>query len=135
MFSGPRIQTGVEAGDEVWWGAYEVVEFSEKDSGKILKVSVDSKGNELSIEFWRGGLNIQDISSWMKDRVEVKRTPRGRNPDLSWLIVAGIYTLYFVDHVRLIHRLSNVIKEYSYLPHPDYFPIRDYEIMYRIEVL
>ncbi len=130
MFSGPRLQSGEEQGGQVWWGAYEVLELKETDAGKTLRVSVESKGNDLSIELWRGAYDGGNLSAWVQDRVAVTQSPRERDPTLEWRIEAGIYTVYFVDHVRL----KCAIRDrgfWAYEPNP----VFDYEILYRIEVL
>jgi hypothetical protein len=132
MFSGPRIQTGEDENDEVWWGAYEALQFRKQDSGKTLAVQVNSIGNDLSIELWRGAYDGKDLRAWMRSRVEVARSDRGRDPTLTWKIEVGDYTVYFVDYVRLEHSIRHY-------PHDTYwayriFPVSDYEILYRIEV-
>jgi hypothetical protein len=132
MDSGPRIQTGKEEGDQVWWGACQVLKFSKKDSGKTLKVSVESKGNALSIELWRGAYNGRDIQAWLKNRVDVTRSPREQNPTLTWKIEVGNYTVYLVDYVRLKHHIRDGARGFwAY----EIYPIRDYDILYRIEIL
>jgi TIR domain len=132
MYSGPRIQTGVEEGDHVWWGACQVVTFSQKDSGKTLRVSVVSDGNDLSVELWRGAYDGKDVGAWLKERVEVARTPRGRNPTLAWEIEVGTYTIYLVDYVCLKHHIREGPRGYwAY----EMYPIREYDILYRIEIL
>ena len=56
MLSGPRLRTGVEEGDHIWWGAYDVLEYSEEDRGKTLRINVeaDPRGYKPGIEIWRG---------------------------------------------------------------------------------
>jgi hypothetical protein len=131
MFSGPRLQTGKDEGDEIWWGAYLVVAYSEEDIGKTLSVRVESKGNDLSIELWRGAYDGADVGAWVRDRAEVARSPRGPDPTLRWNIEAGTYTVYFVDHVRLKRTIRDYPYGYwAYEP----FPVHDYEILYRVEI-
>ena len=131
MYSGPRIQTGVEAGDHVWWGAYQLIKFSEKDSGKKLNVTVESNKNELSIELWRGAYNGKNVGAWLQERVEVTRTDRQQDPKLAWRIEAGTYTVYLVDYVCLKHDIRDGPRGFwAY----ETYPIRDYEILYRIEI-
>jgi hypothetical protein len=133
MNSGPRIQTGEEEGDQVWWGAYQTLTFPQKDSGKTLQITVDSKGNDLSIELWRGVYNGRDVTSWLKARADVTRSSREKNPTLTWKIEAGNYTIYLVDYVRLDHHIRYGVYD-SYWAYR-VFPIRDYDILYRIEIL
>jgi hypothetical protein len=72
MYNGPRLQTGEKAGDQVWWGAYEVLEFSEIDCGKTLRISVESDFRRTpKIELWRGALDVKDIGAWVEKRVHV----------------------------------------------------------------
>ena len=132
MFSGPRMQTGREVGDDVWWGAYEVLEFSREDEGKTLRVSVES-GRKLNIELWRGGYDGKDLKAWMENRVHITRSSRSSNPTLEWRVERGIYTFYFVDHVHLDRRLGSGPDDPMYAYEFDGYPIRDYEILYRIE--
>jgi hypothetical protein len=48
---------------------------------------------------------------------------------LTWTIEAGIYTVYFVDHVVFYRSFDR--NPYSY----DFDQAPDYEIVYRIELL
>jgi hypothetical protein len=129
MYSGPRLQTGKEAGDEVWWGAYEVLKFSEKDNGKTLRVSVESDYHQTpKIELWRGAFDGEDLAAWVEKRVHVTRN----SSPLTWIIETGIYTVYFVDHSVFRHHIRDGPMGYwAY----EMWPIPDYEILYRIEVL
>ena len=125
MSSGPRLLTGEKAGDQVWWGAYEVLEFSEVDSGKTLRISLESDMRTPIIEVWRGALDIKDIGDWLEKRVHITRGAS----TLTWTIEAGIYTVYFVDHVVFYRPFDR--NPYSY----DFDQAPDYEIVYRIELL
>jgi hypothetical protein len=137
MYDGPRLLTDrqEDGSYHAWWGVCQVLEFSEKDSGKTLRISVESKDwkpNGLSIEIWRGGFDGKDVANWVKNRVEVARSPQQQNPTLTWKIEPGVYTVYFVDYARAEHQLSN-----SNDPYWGYrmFPVENYEILYRIEIL
>ncbi|MFY9607856.1 MAG: toll/interleukin-1 receptor domain-containing protein [Blastocatellia bacterium] len=128
MYNGPRLQTGEEVGDQVWWGAHEVLEFSETDSGKILRVTVESDyGRTPKIELWRGALVGKDVAAWVEERVQVTHS----SSPLTWNIEPGIYTVYFVDH-QVFHRPLRDWHRYDYEFEQ---PIPDYEILYRIELL
>jgi TIR domain len=103
MFSGPILSRLNELGNaEGWFGAYELLTFSTDDAarGKSLRVNVDSTGHELSIELWKGAYK-DDVQAWARTRRDVTRSPRMRNPTLTWRIVPGTYTVYFVDQFRL----------------------------------
>ncbi|HEY0377748.1 MAG TPA: toll/interleukin-1 receptor domain-containing protein [Pyrinomonadaceae bacterium] len=129
MYSGPRLQTGEEAGDQVWWGACEVLEFPETDNGRTLRVSVETDYHRTpQVELWRGAFDGEDVAAWVENRVHISRS----SSPLTWNIEAGIYTIYFVDHSVFSHSVRGG-------PHGvwayEMWPIPDYEILYRIEIL
>lgn len=129
MYSGPRLQTGEEAGDQVWWGAYEVLEFSVTDSRKTLRVTVESDHIRTpAIELWRGAFDGEDVATWVEKRVHVTRS----SSPLTWNIEAGLYTVYLVDHSVFSHQIRD--GPHGYWAY-EMWPIPDYEITYRIEVL
>ena len=127
MHSGPRLLTGKEAGDQAWWGVCEVLEFSETDSGKTLRVTVESGlyGHTPKIELWRGAFDGKDVGTWIEKRVHVTRG----SSTLTWDVEPGIYTVYFVDHQVFHHALSDWGTYEFEQPTPNY------EILYRIELL
>lgn len=129
MYSGPRLQTGEEAGDQVWWGAYEVLEFSDADRGKTLRVTVESSEQRTpQVELWRGAFDGKDVRAWVEKRVHVTRS----SSPLTWDVEAGIYTVYFVDHSVFKHSVRG--GPYGYWAY-EMWPIPDYEILYRVELL
>jgi TIR domain len=131
MYSGPRLQTGEEAGDEVWWGAYEVLEFSEADRGKTLRVTVESDYFRTpEIELWRSAFDGEDLAAWVEKRVHIARS----STPLTWNIEAGIYTVYLVDHSVFRHHIRDGPDAPGYWAY-EMWPIPDYEILYRITVL
>lgn len=132
MFSGPILATGLDEGrGEGWFGAHEMLTFSEDDTalGKSLRVIVDSTGHDLSIELWRGAYD-GDVRSWTRTRREVARTPRQRNPTLIWAIEAGTYTVYFADQFRI----DSPKRSWGAYGDPLPKELR-YHILYRIEIL
>lgn len=132
MLSGPMIYSkgNSEKGGEGWYGAYEVITFSESDAaiGKSLSVRVDSTGRDLSIELWLGAYEGNTLG-WARTRVEVTRSPRQLNPTLTWTIEAGTYTLYFVDQFSFTEEWRQGST------YGDLLPVQfRYYILYRIEI-
>jgi hypothetical protein len=133
MLDGPIINTrgNFDRGGEGWFGAYEVITFAENDAaiGKTLSVTVDSTGRDISIELWQGAYHHGDPLGWVRTRVDVTRSPRQRNPTLTWTIKAGTYTLYFVD------QFSFTQPSRSWAAYGDHLP-KDfrYHILYQIEI-
>jgi len=132
MFSGPILATGLDEGHgRGWFGAHELLTFNKDDAaiGKSLRIVVESAGHDLSIELWRGAYE-NDVSSWTKTRREVARSPRQRNPTLTWVIEPGTYTVYFVDEFRI----DSPRRSWGAYGDPLPQELR-YHILYRIEVL
>jgi len=130
MFSGPILSRQNELGNaEGWFGAYELLTFSKEDAarGKCLSVTVDSTGHELSIELWKS-LYKNDLRAWLGNRRDVMRSPRMRNPSLTWKIEPGAYTVYFVDQFRL-----DAPFHYNTYGDPLPWPLR-YHILVQIEI-
>ena len=122
MKDGPKIQDD----KAIYFGAYKIVKFSEKERGKLLRISVDSASDKSSlwIELWRGGIDGDDYKAWANKRVLVVKSSKQEKPSLTWPIEDGEYTIYFVsegEYVSEYHIPGEII---------NYF-----DISYTIEIL
>jgi hypothetical protein len=101
MASGPSIyhsDSGI-----YYYGAYRALTFTEKDRGRILKITVDSKSRPVCwVELWRGIYEGGDPIEWTRRRVHITRSGNQPhpNPSLTWRIEPGGYTIYFVASNR-----------------------------------
>lgn len=136
MWDGPRIHTGTgkNEGDHIWWGTCETLNFSEKDKGKILTISVETCQKGYSrmpwIELWRGKYHSKNVADWLNNRVEITRTNEINKSPLTWQIEPGVYSVYFVDHKCLDRPYESIMLGYRM---EDDIP--NYEILYQIKVL
>jgi hypothetical protein len=91
-----------------FYGAYRVLEFTEQDRGRQLKVTVDAERPICWIELWPSAYDGKDWVRWTTDRggetplVRTGDRPQ-KNPSFTWTIQPGFYTLYFVN--------SNTVRE------------------------
>ena len=110
----------------VYFGAYKIVKFSEKERGKSLRISVSATSDKSSlwIELWRGAIDGDDYKTWANRRVHVVRSSRQEKPSLTWPIEDGEYTIYFVTE-------GEYVKEY----HVPGEKINYFNISYTVEIL
>ncbi|MEW5868151.1 MAG: hypothetical protein AB1894_02670 [Chloroflexota bacterium] len=85
-----------------FYGAYHNLEFTEQDRGKTLTVSVDSHQLSLCwIELWPAHYDGKDWVKWTTDRGQDALALTGHkphpNPQLTWKIEPGKYSIYFVN--------------------------------------
>jgi hypothetical protein len=103
-----------------FYGAYRVVEFTEQDRGKQLKLTVESEHPICWIELWPSAYDGKDWVRWTTERGElplIRTSDKPQtNPSLTWTVQPGAYTLYFVN--------SNTVRE-----------ARKDQVTYHLEVL
>jgi hypothetical protein len=83
-----------------FFGAYHLLTFTEQDQGKTLQVTVDSDHPICWVELWPAVYNGHDWVRWTTERGDDPLVRTGdkpqMKPSLTWKIVPGAYTLYFV---------------------------------------
>lgn len=88
----------------VWFGPVEYLNFSEAERGKLLTINVDSGVKELRIELWGGKIDINENSWWNIHPQRALSTGTGDNPviepnpNLTWRIIPGDYTVFFASY-------------------------------------
>jgi len=99
-----------------FYGAYHILNFSEQDQGKELKVTVESTEPVCWIELWPAVYDGQDWVRWTTERGEHPLVHTDDQPQVAptftWRIQPGGYTVYFVKS-SLVRRASAEIIKYQ----------------------
>ena len=119
MASGPKLYSFKK--NTYYFGACHILNLSEEQRGKTLKISVDSGNRPVCwIELWEGAFDGGDWVKWTTSRGQLAVLRSGDqpqpDPSITWTIEPGDYTIYFVA--------SSKVRETS-----------DELITYRIEVV
>ena len=100
MSSGPRLYSFRR--NLYFYGVCHILQFSENERGKTLRISVNSGNRPVCwIELWPGAFDGGDWVKWTTKRgqMAVLRSGDQPHPDpaISWTIEPGDYTIYFVS--------------------------------------
>jgi hypothetical protein len=115
MSSGPQLYSFRDS--TFYYGAYHLLQFTEEDRGKQLKISVQTVKRPICwIELWSGTYDGKDWVRWTTERGQFAVTRSGDapqpNPSITWEIEPGDYTVYFVAS-SLVRKASDEVIQYT----------------------